>query len=210
MAKQMKHVGTYGNKPCVVLFREVPGEPDSALIVLTEALPANKHDGLMSVVQSAEGQEAHNISEVLGRRQFSDGSLMFQDLHYNKHITKVDVDMVSLVPLPHQSVPLRDVNNAIRAQEAGTPPPNTDPSHLTADIPVNNASGEVFNSTDGARDPAAQQQSEVVPEHLLIEADAIERDLAKLASEAKAKREQAYQLKPELRPADTETAEADG
>ena len=81
MADIMKHVGSYGDKPCVVLFREVPNEPENALIVETGPLEDQKHDDLMNVVQSGEAQEAKELSEVLTRRQFTDGSNMLNDLH---------------------------------------------------------------------------------------------------------------------------------
>ena len=65
MAEIMKHVGVYGGKPCVVVFREVPNEPENCLIVLSGGLEEVKHDDLMNVVSSAEGQGAREISEVL-------------------------------------------------------------------------------------------------------------------------------------------------
>ena len=78
MADIMKHVGSYGDRPCVVIFREVPNEPENCLIVESNALPDNKHDDLMNVVSSLEGQEANDISQVLARRQFSDGANMLR------------------------------------------------------------------------------------------------------------------------------------
>ena len=71
MANIMKHVGTHGQKPCVVVFREVPNEPDNCLIVETGTLEDQKHDDLMNVVQSLEAQESNNISEVLSRISIS-------------------------------------------------------------------------------------------------------------------------------------------
>ena len=34
----LKHVGKYGEKPCVIVFREVPNEPESCLVVISEGL----------------------------------------------------------------------------------------------------------------------------------------------------------------------------
>ena len=50
MAEVMKHVGKFGNKPCVVVFRQVPNEPNNCLIVESGSLPDGKHDELMNVV----------------------------------------------------------------------------------------------------------------------------------------------------------------
>ena len=48
MAEVMKHVGKVGEKPVVVVFREVPNEPDNALIVETGTLEPDQHDALMN------------------------------------------------------------------------------------------------------------------------------------------------------------------
>ena len=100
MAEVMKHVGKVGEKPVVVVFREVPNEPDNALIVETGSLEPDQHDALMNVIQSPEAQESNNVSEVLHRRTFPDGSNMLTSLHYSKKITKVPVNLVSLTPTP--------------------------------------------------------------------------------------------------------------
>ena len=92
MADIMKHVGSVGDKPCVVVFREVPNEPDNCVVVETDGLDPQKHDDLMNVVQSLEAQESNNISEVLARRQFTDGTNMLNDLHFSKKLTKIGVD----------------------------------------------------------------------------------------------------------------------
>ena len=123
MATPMKHVGKVGEKPCVVLYREVPGEPDFALIVQTTNLPDAQHDALMNIVQSAEAQEANEVSEVLDRRQFSDGSNMLQQLHFDKRIEKVSVDLVSLTPTPSNSISLAEVNAEIRKIANNSNPP---------------------------------------------------------------------------------------
>ena len=102
MAQIMKHVGKIGEKPCVVVFREVPNEPENCLIVESNSLTDRKHDDLMSVVQSAEAQESNNIADVLSRRQFTDGSNMLNDLHFSKKLQKVSVDLVFLTPTPSQ------------------------------------------------------------------------------------------------------------
>ena len=36
MAKMTKHVGTYGEKPCVIVFRELPEDDNRALVILSE------------------------------------------------------------------------------------------------------------------------------------------------------------------------------
>ena len=50
MAKNIKHVGQIINtgRRCVVVFREIPDEPNSCLIVDTEALVDWMHDDVIS------------------------------------------------------------------------------------------------------------------------------------------------------------------
>ena len=114
MAELLKHVGLYGEKPCVVVFRELPEEPDNALICISNSLEGQLHDDVMSVVDSREGQESNSISDVLFRRRLSDGENMLEALHSRKKLTKVPTNMVTLTPLPNQSVRLDDVNKELK------------------------------------------------------------------------------------------------
>ena len=123
MADIMKHVGKYGDKPCVVVFRELPEEADQALIVVSDSLEGQLHDDIMSVVDSPEGQESNNISEVLFRRRATDGSNLLETLHNNQKLMKVPVDMVKLTPMPNQEVELSDVNAELGKIETGSNPP---------------------------------------------------------------------------------------
>ena len=123
----LKHVGKYGEKPCVVVFREVPNEPENCLIVETGSLEDQKHDDLMNVVQSLEAQESNEISEVLSRRQFTDGSNMLNDLHFTKKLTKVASNLVFLTPTPTDKIALSDVNAEIdKLANDSNPPLNTE------------------------------------------------------------------------------------
>lgn len=180
----MKHVGTYGGKPCVVVFREVPNETDQCLIVESSSLEDVKHDDLMNVVQSLESQQGKDLSEVLARRQFTDGSNMLNDLHFTKKIIKVPVNMVMLTPLPNQSISLQEVNAEINKLDGGYTPPLND-----LETPVMNPVPEVA-TPEGASEA----------EGLLVQAELMEQDAKVMLQEAEAKKTQAYALAPELAP----------
>ena len=184
MADIMKHVGTYGGKPCVVVFREVPNETDQCLIVESSSLEDVKHDDLMNVVQSLESQQGKDLSEVLARRQFTDGSNMLNDLHFTKKIIKVPVNMVMLTPLPNQSISLQEVNAEINKLDGGYTPPLND-----LETPVMNPVPEVA-TPEGASEA----------EGLLVQAELMEQDAKVMLQEAEAKKTQAYALAPELAP----------
>ncbi len=131
MADIVKHVGQYGQKKCVVVFREVPNEEDNCLIVLSDALEGRMHDELMAVVEGPEAQSAKDLADVLNRRQFSDGTNMLTSLHYAKRLTKVGTGMVDLTPLPGQRVALSELNSELKKIDGGYVPPTNDLSNET-------------------------------------------------------------------------------
>lgn len=203
MANIMKHVGKVGEKPCVVIFREIPGEEDQCLVVETSSLDPDKHDTLMEVVQSPEGQESNDISQVLNRRQFRDGSNMLNSLHYSKKLLKRPVDQVNMTPVPNSSVPLRDINAELKKITDGYTPPKTDPSHLQqrdgavleSDPNLNNQRiDESARQSDHAGTPEEQAKG------LLAQAELLEQDAKAYAADAKAKKAEAYKLDPSLKP----------
>ena len=182
-----KHVGLYGDKPCVVVFRELPEEADQALIVISDSLEGQFHDDIMSVVDSPEGQESNNVSEVFFRRRLTDGENMLEALHTRGKLTKVPVDMVKLTPAPNQSVELAEVNAELQKIETGSNPP------LVTEQNVENLSqGNV--PVDEAED---QNQ---VAQNLLSQASLLREDAKVLLGDADAKEEEAYKIAPELKP----------
>ena len=185
MADIMKHVGSYGDRPCVVIFREVPNEPENCLIVESNALPDNKHDDLMNVVSSLEGQEANDISQVLARRQFSDGANMLNDLHFSKKLQKVATDMVFLTPVPNQRIPLSEVNVEINKLDTGSNPPlNT----------------EIDSTSLATPNPVESEADISKAEGLLVQAELMEQDAKGMLAEAESKKAEAFTLDPSLKP----------
>lgn len=213
MAQLIKHVGKFGEKPCLVVFRELPGEADYCLIVQTELLDSRQHDDLMSVVTSMEAQESNDISQVLHRRQFTDGSNMLSSLHYGKKLQKVPVSHVALTPLPNQSVPLADVNQELRKLEGGYTPPKTDPASLQEQRKYEAPAPEPVDTRPIETDPTlARQKADAsvtqdpltptndVARNLMVQAELLEQDAHALLRDAEAKKAEAYRLNPELEP----------
>ena len=132
MADIVKHVGQYGQKRCVVVFREVPNEEDQCLIVMSDTLEGRMHDELMEVIEGPEAQSAKDLADVLNRRQFSDGSNMLTQLHYAKRLTKVATNMVDMTPLPGQRVGLAQLNEELRKIDGGYVPPTNDLNNESA------------------------------------------------------------------------------
>lgn len=190
MSQVMKHVGKMGEKPCIVIFRELPGEPENCLIVSTGSLGDRHHDDMMSVIQSPEAQQSNNVSQVLDRRQFTDGENILSYLHYNKKLQKVPVSQINLTPTPSNSIPLAEVNAEIRKIEGGYTPPKTDGAHLNN----NPTTAPVVNeSSDDAAQPSEAQS-------LIFQAQLMKEDAERMVEEADAKLQQAYSIDPTLEP----------
>lgn len=216
MSSILKHIGKYGEKKCVVVMRQLDGDPESCLIVQPDGLSERQHDDLMEVIQSPEAQNTNDVSQVLHRRQFSDGGIMLSVLHYGKKLQKVPVSQVSLTPLPNQSISLAEVNEAINQIEGGYVPPKNDESHLRSeDVPrptLNEGTNletdpalnaeridSGINSTINGDDPAA------IARNLLAQADLLAADAKALQADAKAKQAEAYKLDPSLKPKSTKS-----
>ena len=187
MAEMTKHVGLYGDKPCVVVFRELPEEDDQALIVISDSLEGQFHDDIMSVVDSPEGQESNNVSEVFFRRRLTDGENMLEALHSRGKLTKVPTNMVKLTPAPNQSVDLTEVNAELKKIETGSNPP------LVTEAPAENLSqGDVSTEEVASENQIAQ--------NLLSQASLLREDAKVLLGDADSKEAEAYNLAPELKP----------
>lgn len=115
MAKFIKHVGqNIQGKKVVVLFREVPGEPENCLVVHTESLPASYHDDLMRAVESNICQDQLDTHDFLFRQSFQDGTNMLNTLHQQGWIVKVPTKSILMRPTPGIEINLVDLNKELK------------------------------------------------------------------------------------------------
>ena len=195
----MKHVAKWNDRKCLVLFREVPGEPENALLIMTGELGATQHDELISEVDSDEAQANSDLAQVLNGRNFSDGRIMLQAIHTDGLITKAPVSEVVMLPTPNDEVPLADLNASISQIEAGKEsekPQLADTSEIDA------------QQRDAVRPNALtereQEEQLGIARGLLEQADMIESDIERvqqqMMADANSKREEAYARAPELKP----------
>lgn len=114
MSKFIKHVGVdgKGNK-CIVVFRELPGDSSSALVVFTSALPANYHDDLLFAVESGTAQDLLDLGDFLFRQSFRDGTNMLNMLHQRGWLTKVSTKAIVMVPRPGVEINLAELNSQL-------------------------------------------------------------------------------------------------
>lgn len=176
-----KHSGILKNTGVriAVVFRKLPNDDTSCLIVETERLPDSYHDTLMQTMNSREASETNDFYEILNRRTFPDGSNCLTSLHQRGFLRKEPITNVTMLPLPGQAVPLGLINATIdkkvdeykKSQEQATTLP------VVADIIESHIPIDTLAIAKG----------------LIAHAEMLERD-------AKTKRDEAYDLAPELKP----------
>lgn len=115
MAQFIKHVGVNGNqKKVVVVFREVPGDSDSALVIPTDSLPQLYHDDLIRAIESTNCQASLDPSEFLFRQSFHDGTNMLNTIHQRGWMVKVPTKSVVMTPRPGLNINLVDLNRELK------------------------------------------------------------------------------------------------
>lgn len=111
----IKHVGRVkdSGRKCLVVFRTLPGDAYSCLVVLTENLRPDYHDPLINLVESNAGQTAHEFADVLNRNIFSNGTNMLTALHVQGMLTKMPTDQIVMTPNSSTTIVLAELNQLI-------------------------------------------------------------------------------------------------
>jgi hypothetical protein len=196
MARNIKHVGQLTNtgRRCVVVFREIPNEPENCLIVDTDALQDWMHDDVINAVESQGSQSAANFYEYAQRAVFTDGSNMLQAMHARKLLIKVPTTLVKMTPNNTDSIMLDELNRLVREQNGDKPAvtPQKDPDLLS--VAGKDVSEAVSNYVEPQATTADAAPSDAdLAKNLLNQAQTFE-------TEAQNLREQAYEMDPSLKP----------
>jgi len=196
----MKHVGKMKNNSArvAVVYRTLPGEPNSALVVGTNGLPDAYHDSLMALIESDSGQQANELADILAARRFPDGEVMLGWLHARGQLKKVPTSLVLMTPNPQTQIQLDELNKMIAEQKG-----------ITVD--------ELAIAEESAKE-AAKAEEIIVPTELTTSSPAVESDVVnaaalrsmadKLFKEAQALRKKADEMEPPVKKAKTAKAEA--
>ena len=115
----LKHVGRHGDRKVAIVFREIPNEDHMCLVIYPDVLPTHIHNSVMSVLESAPGQQATNLADVFHRNLLPDGRNILQTLHAEGMLKKVATNQVILTPTPSTSVKLDEVNKLVKEMESG-------------------------------------------------------------------------------------------
>jgi hypothetical protein len=207
MAQNLKHVGRIKStgRRCMVVFRTLPGDAFSCLIIQTESLEPDYHDQLIRLVESPAAQQANEFSEVLARATFSDGSTMLPSLHVKGLLTKIGTDLIEMVPNMQATILLSELNQVI-AQQAGisvqdlaikpTPQNNVEIQELASvkDISPTTGNTEPIGDQDFGRTTSSSVNEEPLSDEAL--AKKFRSDADRLSKEAAELRRQAEELVP--------------
>jgi len=187
MSRNIKHVGQIVNtqKRVVVVFRELPDDQTSCLVVDTDALPDWMHDDIISAVESPSAQAATNFYEFAQRSVFTDGTNMLQTLHNSRRLQKLPTSAIKMTPNNSVSVALDELNKLIAENNGGAPvvvPDGTQLQPAAMDPSIASRS-----TTSEPLDDAALAKS------MISQADG-------LATEVERLRAEAYDMDPSLKP----------
>ena len=179
-----KHAGILKNTGVrvAVVFRKLPTDDKTCLIVETERLPDSYHDYVIQTLNSREASETNDFYEVLNRRTFPDGTNCLTSLHQRGFLRREPVTNVTMMPLPGQAVPLELINATI----------DKTVDQYMARQKTQSAADDVANTVAAAKEAMANDPT-AVAKGLILQAELLEADAA-------AKREEAYALHPDSRP----------
>ena len=115
MPKFTKHVGQVVStgKKCVVVFRTIPNDTTSCLVVLTEDIPTNYHDDLINAVESDSAQDDVDFYKYAQRTQFHDGRTIMQGLHSSGWLVKYPTTEITMLPTLEHKILLKDLNTQL-------------------------------------------------------------------------------------------------
>jgi hypothetical protein len=119
MAKSLKHVGKVKNtgSKVLVVFRTLPGESNTALVLPTATLPDIYHNSIMELVETDMAQQSYELGEIMFVRSFPDGRNMLQAMQVDGRLQKVATDNITMTPTPVSEIPLDQLNVLIAEQK---------------------------------------------------------------------------------------------
>lgn len=179
-----RHVGRIKNtdRRCAVVYPQIPGAEEFALIVDTDALPDFLHETLVSIIDSSAGQDSLILADVLSRRSSPDsGYDMLNSLHARALLQKQKITNIMMYPQPNAPVELSVIVDMINKGKEGS-----------------QIKREDYEASPGDRfkeklDADTMDSQKAIAIGLLKEADM-------LVAEANNKRARAYKIAPNLAP----------
>jgi len=194
--RNLKHVGKMKNTGAkvLVIFRTLPGESGTALVLPTATLPDQYHDAIIQLVETDQAQDTNEFGEIMFIRHFPDGRPMLLAMQQDERLQKVPTDNVIMTPQINSSIPLDQLNSLI-AEQKGIPVDELStlvsgsPKKGNPDSKINNVNEPVLPVTEPVVEPAKAEESAVLSDKDLArsyrsQADAMYKEAAKLRKQA--------------------------
>lgn len=117
--KSLKHIGRVKNTGAKVLvvFRTLPGDAGSALILPVATLTDSYHDALIQLIETDQAQESFEFGEIMHIRHFPDGRPMLVAMSQDNRLQKVPTSSVIMTPTHDTSIVLSELNSLIAEQK---------------------------------------------------------------------------------------------
>ena len=115
----LKHIGRHGDRKVAVVFKTVPGDEHMCLVIYPDLLPMHIHDPIMKVLESAPGQAADELANVLHRNLLPDGRNMLEVLHAERVMKRIQTEQVILTPNASSTVKLSELNKILAEMKQG-------------------------------------------------------------------------------------------
>lgn len=201
---ELKHVGRSVDtkKKCLVVFRTLPGDAYTCLVLPTESLPDSYHDAVVNLVEGVAGQQSYELGEVMSRTQFPDGSTMLAALHAQKRLVAMPTNKIEMTPNAGTTINLAELNQLI-AEQQGVP---VDEISVKNDVketnpPVPRKENKEAVVTDDVSKTTSQsvnqtEESEPLSDDPVLKAKYFRSQADKLAKEAANFRRMAEELVP--------------
>lgn len=176
-----RHIGKLTNtdQRCVVVYMQIPGREDHALIASTDSMPPRFEQAVMEILESQEGQTDPILANVLARRIMPESNMsVLQAMHEMGILVPVHIDRVVMLPQPNMPFPLRHIIEGMG---------NTLPKISESAEPQ----AQKYNPHTANAQAISDENRMAIARNLIIEAEMLEND-------ARRKREQAYAYAPSL------------
>lgn len=186
MSRFIKHVGQIMStqEKCIVIFREIPKEPENCLVVQTADLTQEDHDDLINEVESVTAQQSNDLASHLYTRFFRSGANMLQKLDADKKLIKLASSKIMMTPTPQDNISLNELNEHLRT--IADPLKDQQPESKQVDTVV---AGDDIKPSSVSKTDDGILDDLTLAKGFLSQADTME-------AEAKNLREQAYDLIP--------------
>jgi hypothetical protein len=117
--KYYKHLGELKSDRTnvIILFRTVPREPESCLVIGPKFLSDVYRESLTRALESVDGQASFEFGTYLSRQKFPDGVEILAFLHLENYIKKISTEdvIVTYGPGKDGKIPLNKLNEMIAA-----------------------------------------------------------------------------------------------